>query len=122
VSAVKPSGHTEHDIHLITPAYRVPDGEPDVILNDVIISNPHALSFEAQYSCLFASLIRNADTAKPQPIRPLVLVSSLDDPHKTFAVEWVPNAATPSVGTISLSLPSMELLERAYRAQVSGEI
>jgi hypothetical protein len=114
------AGHAEHDLHLIGPVYRVPRNEPDAILNEVM-SRPDAISFDAKYSCLFASLVRNARTGTPEPIRPVTLVSASEDQDRAVMIEWEPALDNPWAGALTVGLP-MGYIEAAYRAQVTGRI
>ena len=88
--------HAKHELHVIGPVYRVPDGESDAIMNDVI-SRPDAVSFDAQHSCLFASLVKNADGATPETIRPVILVSSSADQDRAVVIDWEPALENPWV-------------------------
>ena len=115
------SGRSGHDVHIITPAYSVPHGEPDAILRDVL-SRPRPITLEARYFCLYASLIKNANTSTPEPLRPVSVVNAADDASKLFKVEWEADPVNPLAGALTVNLPPLELFERAYRAQVTGEI
>jgi hypothetical protein len=110
----------KHEFHLIRPVYRVPDKEADEILREVM-SHPNAITFDAQYVCLFASLLRNAHTPTPEAIRPLTLVNSAEDQSKAVAIGWEPYQENPWVGKITVDI-AMEVIEAAYRAQVAGKI
>jgi hypothetical protein len=114
------ASHANHELYLIGPVYRVPAEEPNAILNDVI-SRPDAISFHAQYTCLFASLVRDADSATPQAIRPVTLVNSSEDHDRAVVIEWEPALENPWVGRLTVGLP-MGWLEAAYRAQTAGQV
>jgi len=115
------SGRLHHDVHIISPAYSVPEGEPDVILR-AVLSRPRSITFEARHFCLYASLIKNADTSRPEPVRPVSVVNSADDASKLFKVEWEPDPMNPLAGVLTVCLPAAEVFERVYRAQAAGEI
>jgi hypothetical protein len=121
ISKFREDGHHELDRYLTTPAYAVAASETDEIMKR-ISSLQYPFSLESKYSCLFARLIKDADTAAPQPLLPLIMIASSDERPAPFTVKWeVPDPRRPTVGSLNVQLPSREVFEIVYRDQVASE-
>jgi hypothetical protein len=108
----------EMERHFLLPVYRVDRAETDAITRE-IASLEYPFTLDTCYSCLFARLIRNADTATPQPLFPLIMFAKPGDDPNPFTVKWEGrDPRRPLDGALKVQLPSREVFEIVYRDQV----